>query len=647
MVEHRASVQGSSVTGGQGASVAISATETERLLASDPVAAEARAREFLAQRPHNGGALLLLGAALRRQGDFAAAKEVLENLTRRQPALVPAHFEFGCALVALGERHEAMASFARAIDLMPNFPQAWYALAEQLEVSPLEHTGSRLQEAREAARGGHLSVSETLLRDVLAYNSAEARELLLSLVLLAQEKGYEALPLVDKLAREAPDSGFYRDLRAAALFQTGDFAGAIAQYEDIIKGAPERPGAWMSYGRALRAVGRQADCVRAFKRAIELLPSWVEAHRILASVKNTHFEPTQVDALRALLSDPDLPAASYAELHFALGRALEESGAYAEAFENFRESQRLQRANITYDADVSTRWLRREMAVFTASFLHERAGAGCQSADPIFVVGMPRAGSTLVQEILSAHSAAERTGELRDLTWMTARLDQESAASGTGLRYPEILRTYDMDQFGLLGEEYLQRTLPRRKLGRPFFVDKYPANFVRTGLIHLILPNAKIVDVRRHPLDCCLSCFDNYFPEGPLFSHSLTDLGRYYADYVELMAHFDQVLPGKVHRIFYEQLVENPEREVRRLLDYVGFPFEEQCLRFYEKEQAILTTSAEQVRSPIYKSGIGSWRNYEPWLGSLKSALGPVLAAYPAVPKFFAPMQISMTMRLA
>src|SRR6185437_5456242 len=257
------------------------------------------------------------------------------------------------------------------------------------------------------------------------------------------------------------------------------------------------------------------------------------------------------------------------------------------------------------------------------------------------------AGSTLVQEILCAHSAIERTGELRDLTWMTARLDNESIGGDTGLRYPEILRTYDRDRFRSLGEEYLQRTFFRRKLGRPFFVDKYPGNFVRTGLIHLILPNAKIVDVRRHPLDCCLSCFKNYFPEGQVFSHSLTDLGRYYADYIELMAHFDQVLPGKVHRIFYEDLVANPEKEVRRLFDYLGVPFEEQCLRFYEKEQAIMTTSAEQARTPIYKSGIGSWRHYEPWLEPLRSALGPVLGAYPGVPKFFTPMQISMTMRLA
>ena len=296
---------------------------------------------------------------------------------------------------------------------------------------------------------------------------------------------------------------------------------------------------------------------------------------------------------------------------------------------------------------MSTKVLRREMALFTTAFFRERAGVGCQSAAPIFVVGMPRAGSTLVQEVLCAHSAIERTGELRHLTWMTARLDNEKTASGTVPRYPDVLRTFATERFRALGEEYLQRTFSHRKLGRSFFVDKYPGNFYRTGLIHLILPNAKIVDVRRHPLDCCLSCFKNYFPEGPAFSHSLSDLGRYYADYVELMAHYDDVLPGKIHRVIYEDLVENPEKEVRLLLEYLNLPFEEECLRFYEREQAVTTSSTEQVRVPIYKTGIGAWRNYEKWIDPLKSALGYVLESYPAVPKFYSSFQVSMTMRLA
>jgi tetratricopeptide (TPR) repeat protein len=634
-------------SGNNSASVAISAVETERLLASDPVAAEARAQEFLAGRPNNSGALLLLGAALRRQQNLSAARKVLESLTRAHPSMVLAHFELGLALGGSGEHREAIRALASAIDLMPNFAQAWYALAEELDAldGPMPPR-SRLQDARDAAREGRLSLAETLLRDLLVDGADAPASFLLSIVLLAQERGREALPIVERLVASDPDHVFYRDLLAAALFQIEEFEAAIAQYEAILKNSPERAGAWMSYGRALRALGRRQQCIAAFKRAIELLPTWVEAHRTLASIKAYRFTPAEADAIRTLVIRADSPAASYAELHFALGRVLEDAGEYAEAFENFRESQKLQRANIVYDADVSTRWLRREMAVFTSQFIRERGSVGCPSNAPIFVVGMPRAGSTLVQEILCAHSAIERTGELRDLTWMTARLDQESAGRG-GIRYPEVLRTYDKDRFRSLGEEYLQRTLCRRKLGRPFFVDKYPGNFYRTGLIHLILPNAKIVDVRRHPLDCCLSCFKNYFPEGPLYSHSLTDLGRYYADYVEMMAHFDDVLPGKVHRVIYENLVEDPEREVRRLFDYLDLPFEEQCLRYYERGQAIMTTSTEQARQPIYKTGVGAWRNYEQWLNPLKAALGRVLEPYPSAPTFYRPMQVSMSMRLS
>jgi tetratricopeptide (TPR) repeat protein len=650
MTEYRASSENASKSENQNESIAISAIETEKLLASDPAAAEARARKFLMEHPGNSGALLLLGAALRRRRKLTAAKDVLESLTRSQPSLVLAYFELGLTLGELGEHREAIRILACAIDLMPNFPDAWYALAEQLDVlsstARSREAGARIAEALGAARSRHLTIAETRLRELVDGSSSDQRaQFPLSVVLLAQEKGHEALPLIERLVADEPNNGLYQDLRAAALFQIEEFGEAIAQYEDILKESPKRPGAWMSYGRALRALGRQQQCVAAFKRAIELLPTWVEAHRTLASVKSYRFEPVEIDALRALLADSDLPAASHAELHFSLGRALEDQGAYPEAFENFRESQKVQRANVAYDADVSTRWLRREMAVFSSAFIHERAGAGSQSADPIFIVGMPRSGSTLVQEILCAHSAIERTGELRDLTWMVARLDKES--TGTGLRYPDVLRTYDRDRFRALGEEYLERTRPRRKLGRPFFVDKYPGNFVRAALTHLILPNAKIVDVRRHPFDCCLSCFKNYFPEGQAFSHSLSDLGRYYADYVELMAHFDAVLPGKIHRVFYEQLVENPESEVRRLLDYLELPFEDECMRFYEREQAVMTSSSEQVRVPVYKTGVGGWRNYERWIHPLKSALGYVGESYPAVPRFYSNLQVSMTMRLA
>jgi hypothetical protein len=259
---------------------------------------------------------------------------------------------------------------------------------------------------------------------------------------------------------------------------------------------------------------------------------------------------------------------------------------------------------------------------------------------------MPRAGSTLVQEILAAHSAIERTGELHDLNSIVNELRGEAQRNGAP-PFPAFLTSLAPERFHAMGTEYLKRTRSRRKIGKLFFVDKHPENFVNAGLIHVILPQAKIIDARRNPLDCCFSIFRNYFPSAPQWSHDLEEIGRFYVSYVELMAHWDQVLSGRVHRVIYEDLVTQPEREVPRLLDYLGLPFEQECLRFYEKEQAILTASFEQARRPIYETGIGNSRNFEPWLGSLKEALGYVLDAYPAAPTFYPRLQANVTMHVA
>jgi hypothetical protein len=255
---------------------------------------------------------------------------------------------------------------------------------------------------------------------------------------------------------------------------------------------------------------------------------------------------------------------------------------------------------------------------------------GCPAPDPIFIVGLPRSGSTLLEQILASHSRVEGTAELTDIITISRRLGEKSRKNPAG-KYPEILAELPPERFRELGESYLETTRIQRG-DRPFFIDKMPNNFQHIGLIHLILPNAKIIDARRHPMACCFSGFKQHFARGQHFSYSLEDIGRYYRDYVELMAHFDVVLPGRVHRVVYERMVEDTETEVRRLLEYCGLPFEDACLRFYENERAVRTASSEQVRQPIFRDAIEHWRNYEPWLGPLKSALGPVLESYPDAP---------------
>jgi tetratricopeptide (TPR) repeat protein len=625
------------------------------LLASDPPAAEARARDILKAQPQNADALLVLAGALRRQGKAAEAKAILEPILESQPDSAFAQLELGLTFGLLGNRPAALDALARAVDLAPTFVSAWCALGDAL--APLEgNTGqdpsrvqaeSSLRAADGAMRKQSFAEAEALLARCLElcpdFQPARFRY---AIALLAREKAHLALAVIDASIRRDPANPFYRELRASALYEVGEFRQAIAQYEELLGDGRERPGAWISYGRALRAIGRQEECVAAFWKSVDILPAFAQGYRTLATVKTIRFAPETIDHLQGLLSRPRLLTSTRAQLHFALGKALADAERYAESFDHHQRSNELQATGISGSADRFLRLVRQSKALFTPAFLRRRGGRGCPAAGPIFVVGMPRSGSTLVQEILAAHSAIERTGELRDLNIMMAQLRADDA-NGSATHYPDVLALLDPDRLRGLGEDYLERTRPRRKSGRPFFIDKLPENFIYAGLIHLILPNARLVDVRRHPLDCCLSCFTNYFPEGPQWTHGLDDLGRYYAGYVELMAHFDEALPGRVHRVIYEKLIEDPEGEVRRLLEHVGLPFEEQCLRFYEKEQAIVTTSVEQARRPIYRSAVGNSRNYEACLCPLKATLGDVLAAYPAAPKFYPQLAASFAMRLA
>ena len=338
-------------------------------------------------------------------------------------------------------------------------------------------------------------------------------------------------------------------------------------------------------------------------------------------------------SMQAQLAHTELSNEDRFHLDFALGKALEDDGRYGASFEHYQRANALRRRELRYNADDTTDLLQRSKALFSREFFGEHKTSGDLSPDAIFVVSLPRSGSTLVEQILSSHSAVEGTMELPDIRSIARRLGGKRGKEPVS-DYPEILGRLSTSELRALGAEYLERASIYRRQGRPFFVDKMPNNFQHIGLIQLILPNAKIIDARRHPLGCCFSNFKQHFARGQSFAYDLTDLGRYYRDYVELMAHFDDVLPGKIHRVIYEDMVKDPEQEIRQLLAYCGLPFEEACLRFYETERAVRTASSEQVRLPIFTDAVDHWQNYEPWLGPLKTALGPVLSVYPGVPDF-------------
>jgi tetratricopeptide (TPR) repeat protein len=477
------------------------------------------------------------------------------------------------------------------------------------------------------ARRGELAGAEALLIHCLeAAPRLHLARQSLALVLHRQGRHAEALEELGRLLSREPRNTRCRAVKAAILTETGDYAAAADVTAALLEDFPDQPQAWIVQGNGLRTLGRIDEATQAFRRAIALDPARADAWWSLANLKAFRFDAADRAEMTARLSDADAPDQSL--LHFALAKADEDEGRHAEAFVHYVRANALQRQLRPYDADATTALVRRSQALFTPRFFAERAGWGDPAPAPIFIVGLPRSGSTLVEQILASHPEVEATRELMDIQAMA----DWAAAQAPQRPYPAPLAGLPREAFAQLGEDYLDRTRAQRRLGRPRFIDKAPWNFQHIGLIRLMLPNARIVDVRRHPLDGCVSAFRQHFASGFDFAYDLGDLGRYYADYVALMAHYDAVLPGHVTRVIYEDLVADTEAEVRRLLAALGLPFEAACLRFFENRRPVATPSSEQVRRPINTDGVGAWRRFEPWLDPLKAALGPVLAAYPSPP---------------
>jgi len=635
------------------------------LLATAPASAERQALDILKVAPADPRAGLILGSARRRLGDPKGARAVLEPLARAYPRAANTQYELGMTLAALGETAPAIAALRRATGVNRELPEAWRALGDLLflagdpagaEAAFAEHTRASVKDpalkpAAEAVFAGRLADAEQLLRAHVTRRLTDATAMrMLAEVFIAQGRhgdagvlfarcleldpgldgarfGYanalfqqqnapDAIPQIERLLALEPDNPAYRNLLAACLSLVGEFDRVLGLYEGLLATYDKQPKIWLNYGHALRTVGRREDAVAAYKRCIALAPGIGDAYWSLANLKVASFSREDEAGMAAQLGRDDLSSEDRLHLHYALGKALEDRGDYAASFAQYAEGARIRRAETPYDADETTAQMRRSKALFTAAFFAERVGFGADFADPIFIVGLPRSGSTLIEQILASHSAVEGTMELPDIGFI---------ARGLGPRYPDVLADLDRAQLSALGDGFIGATRIHRQLGRPYFIDKMPNNFHHAGLIQLILPNARIIDARRHPLGSCFSAFKQHFAQGQNFSYDLTDLGRYYRDYVELMAHFDAVLPGRIHRVIYEDLVEDTEGVVRRLLDYCGLPFEAGCLKFYENDRAVRTVSSEQVRRPIFRQGLDQWRRYEPWLGPLKQALGPAL----------------------
>jgi tetratricopeptide (TPR) repeat protein len=651
----------------------VALAHAEALLDSDPVLAAEQASEILKVVPAHPVATLILGAAHRAGSDAAAAIAVLEPLSRTQPNWAAAHYELGLALGLAARGDAAIASLRRAVQLKPEMSDGWRALGDQLtatgdaqaaDAAYARHIKAatrdpRLLEPAAALCDGRIAVAEALLRahlrkyptDVAAIRmlaEVAARlgryrdsEVLLgrclelapgfhaarhnyAVVLHRQNRPADALREIERLLEADPRNAGGRNLKAAILARIGELQQSTEIYAKILAEFPQQPKLWQSYGHALKTAGRQQESIAAYRKSTTLSPGFGEAYWSLANLKTFRFTPRDVETMLGQLARSELSTEDRFHFHFALGKALEDAGDYTRSFEHYAEGNRLRRSVIDYDSEELSERVQRSKALLTSGFFGEHAGFGADAPDPIFIVGLPRSGSTLIEQILSSHSAVEGTMELPDIGSIAREIGGRKKHSDASA-YPEVLGTLGPDELRALGERYLDATRIQRRSGAPYFIDKMPNNWEHAGLIHLILPNAKIIDARRHPMSCCFSVFKQHFARGQRFSYSLEEIGRYYRDYVELMAHFDAVLPGRIHRVIYEHVVEDTESEVRRLLEYCGLPFEEACLRFYENERAVRTASSEQVRRPIYRDALEQWTHYEQWLGPLRQALGPAI----------------------
>jgi tetratricopeptide (TPR) repeat protein len=509
-----------------------------------------------------------------------------------------------------------------AIDM---FCDGEIAAAESLVRQYLRAHGDHIEGMRLLAQIGIkqdvLDDAELLLENVLRlapeYHAARYDY---ATVLLKRHKHVQAREQMERLLRIDPANRMYQTTYATVCTGFGDYQRAVPLYRELLRESPRDPELHLSVGHALKTEGQTAEAIEAYRAAAAARPGFGEAYWSLANLKTYRFSDAELARMRAEEAAPRVAPEDRYHLCFALGKALEDRGEYAGSFSWYERGNALKKTECRYRPGITERNTRLQQAVCTAEFFAARTGFGAASRAPIFIVGLPRSGSTLIEQILASHSEVEGTMELADIPRLVQELEGRDTGEGEP-RYPAVLAQLTAADCRRLGEKYLADTRAYRK-GKPFFIDKMPNNFRHLGLIHLILPEARIIDARREPMACCFSNFKQLFASGQQFTYSLEDLARYYRSYVELMAHWERVLPGRILRVQHEEVVADLEGNVRRILEFCGLAFEPACVEFHRTERQVHSASSEQVRRPIYKEGLDQWRHFEPWLGPLREALG-------------------------
>jgi tetratricopeptide (TPR) repeat protein len=621
----------------------------------------------LAVTPQHRDALLFVAMAQRHLGRIPDALRTLATLEQHHPRFSRLYEERGRCYVELRQAPSAIEAFLLAVHMNQALPGSWgmleglYRITQQpkeaamaaghvalLRKIPQEivtatslfadgdwEAAESLVRAWLIKHGDHTEAMRLLARIGIARKVFGDAELLLAAVLerapnyrparleyagvlVDLHKYQEARRQLDELLRDEPDSPQLRTLHAASCAGLGEHERAIELYGALLRGTPEDAAVHLSIAHALKTLGRTEEGIAAYRRAAGCRPDFGDAYWSLANLKTYHFAQEELAQIRASLDAPSTDLVDRYHLCFALAKALEDQGEFAESFHYYELGNRLKRPECTYRPEIIENNTRQQIAVGTSEFFAARRGWGAQSREPIFIVGLPRSGSTLIEQILASHSQVEGTQELPNVQQIVSTLRGRDLDDD---RYPRILANMSAADFTKLGEQYLADTRAYRS-ARPFFIDKMPNNFRHIGLIHLMLPNARIIDARREPIACCFSNFKQLFANGQEFSYSIEDIARYYRTYLELMRHWERVLPGRILRMHHEDVVDDLEGSVRRVLAFCGLEFEPQCVAFHETKRSIRTASSEQVRQGLYREGLDHWRNFEPWLEPLKQALG-------------------------
>ncbi len=633
--------------------------------------ASALLSRLLSDNPDHLEGLYCLAVCLRKQTKYSEALDAIRRVLEAEPENGRAYQEQGYIYQALGKTLKAVAALEKAVALNPALFGAWGALAKepgyanrreaQHHVARLSSLPPELVSVASLIHQDKLYQAEQLCRHFLQRHPhhTEAMRLLAELgskfhvlddaefllasclefdpkftrarldyvhVLHKRQKFHKALEQAQLLLTADPENTNFQSCVASAQQAIGDFETAISNFERILKLTPEDHQLHLTLGHALKTMGRVEDAVKAYRQSYHVKPDYGDAFWSLANLKTYRFTKEERQQMQDQEADPATSMNDKIHLCFALGKDHEDREKFEEAFAYYSRGNALKGESDKFDSQRVDEAFDTQKKLFDAPFFASRSDAGCPAPDPIFIVGLPRAGSTLLEQILSSHSQVDGTMELANIIGLAHRLNGRKVIQENPL-YPGVLAEIPDEALTKMGEDYIKDTKYHRQ-GAPFFIDKMPNNFRHIALIHLILPNAKIIDARRHPLSCCFSGFKQLFGEGQQFSYSLEEIGHYYQRYVDIMNHWDKALPGRILRVQYEDVVSDLEVQVRRILDYCGLPFEQACLDFYKTKRAVRTPSSEQVRQPIYKAGTEQWQNFEAFLDPLKQALGPALTGY-------------------